>query len=327
MAITKIKKITTRLDRTVNYALNSEKTDLVNALDYVLNSGKTSDEQILYESAINCTSKTAFADMIATKKAHRNTDGILGYHIMQSFKPNETTPAIAHEIGVKLAQKCFGDRYEVVIGTHLDRNHLHNHIIVNSVSFIDGKKYRNKISNYYDDIRGNSDRLCREYGLSVITQQVAKSTLTYSEWLARNKGKMSWQALIRMDIDDCMKRAFNYGNFLMLMESRGYVIKQGKYLAVKPYGKEHYSRTYKLGAGYDVESIKAKIVGKDLKQELAPAKVRYKDFEKLYQKGKAKGFQALILHYMYILGVIRRNEAPEKVSKLFREDFNRGRIW
>lgn len=202
----------------------------------------------------------------------------------------------------------------------MDKEHLHNHIIFNSVSLIDGKKYRNNFHDYYGDIRGISDKLCEEYGLSIITPNADKKTVSYIEWMAQKKGRISWQSLIRMDINDAVKQAFNYGNFLVIMQNKGYEIKQGKHLAVKPYGKERFSRTYKLGDGYDEETIRAKISGKDLRKELTQYSARTYERKRYYQKGKAKGFTALCLHYMYLLGVIKRNEAPEKVSFLLKED-------
>ena len=139
---------------------------------------------------------------------------MLGYHIIQSFKPDEVTPEQAHKIGVEFAKKCFGDKYQAVIGTHLDRAHYHNHIVINSVSLIDGKKYRNDFKDYFRDIRGISDGLCKQYGLSVIKEGGDDKSLTYIEWLARKNERISWQSIIRTDIDDCIKQAFSYEIFL-----------------------------------------------------------------------------------------------------------------
>ncbi len=273
MAITKKLVINSRLNRRVNYALNEEKTTgLINSLEYALNKNKTKGEQTIYESTINCNLKTAFMDMINTKKEFNNNDKRLGYHIIQSFKPAETTPEIAHKIGYEFANRCFGDRYEVVIGTHLDKSHLHNHIIVNSVSFVDGKKYRDSKKDLFYGIRGISDEICKKYGLSIVIPNKYKKSLTYIEWLARNNERVSWQTIIRADIDDCIKQAFNYGNFLVLMEHKGYEIKQGKHVAFRPYGKERFSRSYKLGDEYGEQNIRNRIEGKDLTKELTEIK-------------------------------------------------------
>ena len=322
MAITKKFVINNRLDDRVNYVLNADKTSMENALEYAMNENKTKDEESVFKTAINCNLETAYQDMMDTKKRKRNTGGRLGYHIIQSFAPGEVTAKEAHEIGVEFTEKCFGDKYEAVVGTHIDKAHIHSHIVINSVSFIDGKKYRDSAKNLFHDIRGLSDEICRQHGLSVIIPEKEKKTLTYIEWLARNHDRVSWQTLIRNDIDDCIKQAFSYGNFLTLMEYKGYAIKQGKYIAFQPMGKERFSRGYKLGHEYSWQNIKNRIEGKDLTLE-------FKDMEQYMQKkwefvpfpkGKLKGFKALCVHYMFLLGQVKKNEAPDRESNILKED-------
>ena len=160
MAITKIIAIRDRLDKRINYAVNGEKTTLDTGITYAANPEKT--EQLFFTSAINCEScETAFAEMQATKQRCGKLGGVVGYHFIQSFAPGEVTPEQAHAIGVAIAQRLFGERYEVVVGTHLDRAHLHNHVVVNSVSFVDGKKYHSSPGSYYFEVRSTSDTLCR----------------------------------------------------------------------------------------------------------------------------------------------------------------------
>lgn len=140
MAITKVIAIRSRLDSRVNYVTNSKKTTLAAGLTYITNPEKT--EQSFFVTTINCGSpETAYREMQQVKQRFHNTGGVLGYHFIQSFAPGEVTPEQAHKIGVAFAREVFGDAYQVVIGTHLDRAHLHSHIIINSVSFLDGKKY------------------------------------------------------------------------------------------------------------------------------------------------------------------------------------------
>ena len=164
MAIIKVFAVRKQLKKTVNYITDSEKTDsdLANKIDYALNAEKTSSEQFLYESVINLPDvKTAYAHMQATKERFDKTGGVLGYHIIQSFKPGEITADQCHELGRKMAGKMFGAGYEIVIGTHLNKEHLHNHIVVNSVSFTDGKKLRfNK--QIYREFQKISDQLWRK---------------------------------------------------------------------------------------------------------------------------------------------------------------------
>ena len=161
------------MDDSIKYATNAEKTSvevLEGKIEYARNGEKT--EKHIYETALNCFSaSTAYSEMQRTKEKWHKTGGVLGYHFIQSFKPKEATPKQVHQIGVEFARRCFGERFEVVIGTHLDRNHLHNHIVVNSVSFADGKKYHSNAKSYFGEIRKISDEICREYGLSVIEPQ------------------------------------------------------------------------------------------------------------------------------------------------------------
>lgn len=324
MAITKKFVIHQRLDDRVGYVLNDEKTSLDDMLEYATNDDKTVTLKKEYKTALNCNLETAYQDMIATKKRKNATGGRLGYHIIQSFKPGEVTAEEAHEIAIELAQRSFGD-YEVVIGTHIDKEHIHSHIVVNSVSVITGKKYRDTAKDLFDGIREASDQLCREHGLSVVTPKEEKKSLTYIEWLARQGKRTSWQSLIRMDIDDCIQQAYDFGNFLVLMRLKGYEIKQGKYIAFLPMGKDRFSRGYKLGHNYTQENIQRRIAGlrattefKDM-QTYLNSKNDYKPFPKV-RKGS---FQALCLHYMYLLGQVKKNKAPDRVSNLVKEDLIR----
>lgn len=324
MAYTKILVIKSRLDIRVNYVINEDKTGLSTSMEYALNEEKTSDERVLFESTINCMKDTAYRSMMKTKKRYHKEGGVLGYHIIQSFKPDEVTPQQAHNIGVEFAMQCFGDKYQAVVGTHLDRAHYHNHIVINSVSFVDGKKYRNDFKDYFRDIRGISDGLCRQYGLSVIKEDDSDKSLTYFEWLVRQNKRTSWQTLIRNDIDDCIKQAFNYGNFLTLLEHKGYEIKQGKYIAFRPFGKERFSRGYKLGTEYSHENIRNRIEGKDLKLELSEVK-RYSKRKQnsLYPKGKVVGIKTLYAHYLYLMGLVKKNKLPDRAAFVLKEDLLR----
>lgn len=186
MAVTKVFAIRTRLDDRINYVTNGEKTALNAAVTYAVNPEKT--EQFFFTSALNCSSAdTALAEMQETKRRFGKPGGVLGYHFIQSFKPGEVTPEQAHALGVEFAKRLFGDRYEVVIATHLDKQHLHNHLVVNSVSLLDGKKYHSSPGSYYATVRGTSDALYQENNLSVITPQGKGQH--YAEWKAAQTGK------------------------------------------------------------------------------------------------------------------------------------------
>jgi hypothetical protein len=324
MAITKKFVIHSRLDDRVGYVLNDDKTSLDDMLEYATNDDKTVTLKKAYKTALNCNLETAYQDMMATKKRKNATGGRLGYHIIQSFAPGEVTAEQAHEIAIELARRSFGD-YEVVIGTHIDKEHIHSHIVVNSVSVVTGKKYRDTSADLFDGIRGVSDQICREHGLSIVVPEKERKTLSYIEWLARQRKRVTQQSLIRMDIDDCINQAYDFGNFLVLMRLKGYEIKQGKYISFCPFGKEHFSRGYKLGHDYSLENIQRRIVGLRTTTEFKDMQsyVRQKYDFKPFPKIKKGSFRALCLHYMYLLGQVKRNKAPDRVSNIMKEDLLR----
>lgn len=194
MAITKIWAIKDSVNRVVTYTLNPEKTEIsqfmlnfesmTDLMDYVTQDSKT--ERKLCVSGVNCDPSTAVKEMELTKQRYFKEDGILAFHAVQAFVHNEVTPELAHKIGVELAEKIWGERFEVVVSTHLDRKHIHNHFVINSVLFSDGKKfYDNKET--YREMRKQSDYLCEKYSLSVIRKPQNRGH-HYSEWLAENNG-------------------------------------------------------------------------------------------------------------------------------------------
>ena len=206
MAYTKVFAIRARLDDRVKYAVNGEKTELDERIVYTADPEKT--DTVRFVTTLNCRpAETAFAAMQKTKKKYKKMGGVLGYHFIQSFAPGEVTPEQAHEIGCEFARRLFGEDYEVVIGTHLDKAHPHNHIVVNSVSRTDGHKYHSSPESYYNDVRGTSDALCRENDLSVITPQGKGKH--YAEWKAEQGGKPTVRGIIRADIDTIIGQAYD----------------------------------------------------------------------------------------------------------------------
>lgn len=205
MAYTKVFAIRARLDDRVKYAVNGEKTELDERIVYTADPEKT--DTVRFVTTLNCRSaETAFAAMQKTKKKYKKTGGVLGYHFIQSFAPGEVTPEQAHEIGCEFARRLFGEDFEAVIGTHLDKAHPHNHIVVNSVSRTDGHKYHSNPKSYYNDVRSTSDALCRENDLSVIAPQGKGKH--YAEWKAEQGGKPTVRGVIRADIDTIIGQAY-----------------------------------------------------------------------------------------------------------------------
>lgn len=228
MAVTSIWRVHGRVGKVLDYVENAEKTtavsngdgDLSDVIDYAIQQHKTSQSQMRdgekivqrFVSGINCHPNTAGLEMQKVKKFYGKEDGVIAYHGYQSFAPGEATPEIAHEIGVKLAQRLWGDRYQVLVATHLDRaNHLHSHFVINTVSFVDGIKYH-RTKQDYKEMQRASDALCKEYGLSVIRNPKGRGK-TYSEWAAEKDGKPTLRGVIRSDIDRAILASTTQRNF------------------------------------------------------------------------------------------------------------------
>ena len=327
MAITKIIAIRDRLDKRVNYAVNGEKTTLDTGITYAANPEKT--EQLFFTSAINCDScETAFAEMQATKRRFGKLGGVVGYHFIQSFTPGEVTPEQAHAIGVAFAQRLFGERYEEAIGTHMDRAHLHNHVVVNSVSFVDGKKYHSSPGSYYFEVRSTSDTLCWENDLSTITPQGKGKH--YAEWKAENTGKPTIRGIIRGDIDSIIGEAYTYETFLMLLRRRGYVVQNRpdrKYVTVLPPGGKRTIRLDSLGEGYTEQDIRRRLAAqREGGVQTAPAmtrtgkRYRVRGKRLTGPKKKITGFQALYLRYLYLLRGTHRKKNFRRVPFSMRHE-------
>ncbi|HWS43333.1 MAG TPA: relaxase/mobilization nuclease domain-containing protein [Pseudoflavonifractor sp.] len=343
MAYTKILVIHNRLDKCVDYALDEEKTSLSTAIDYALNRDKT--EQTCYESSINCELGSAYADMVETKRRWGRGDRARrGYHIIQSFAPGEVMPDTAHAAGVELARRLLGDRYEVIISTHLNKAHLHNHLVFNSVSFIDGKMYRDNFRDYYggdgEGIRGTSDAICRTHGLSVIEPE--GKGRQYSEWEAEKSGKPTVRELVRRDVDAAIADSYTMKSFWQRLEQVGYSVKRGpniKNITVRPpWGKKNI-RLDGLGEGYTEEAIKARLAAGRSGEEPAFATAeppppsaqswytpgrRYRVRNGIhYRPHKLRGFRALYFKYLYLLGAIPKRRPRNRAALSLREEIIR----
>ena len=313
-----------RLDRAVKYVMNKEKTTAVSlqdALDYAANRDKT--EQSCFESSYACTLETAFADMRQTKERWHKSGGVQGYHLVQSFAAGEVTPELAHQIAKELADRMLGGRYEYVIGTHLNTGHIHSHIVWNSVSCVDGKKYRSNYKNYVTEIRAVSDELCRKYKLSVIdTENSHHVAKPYAEWLAEKNGQPTWRTAIRQDVDDAIRQSLTWRQFVASLQDKGYELRfNRKYPVLRPPGKERYVRFKTLGKRYTPEAIQTRI--------LYPQSYRpYVENPRTIKHGrlhsgkkprrKLTGLRALYYRYLYELGALPRK--PRRPSYAVRQD-------
>ena len=313
-----------RLDRAVKYVMNKEKTTAVSlqdALDYAANRDKT--EQSCFESSYACTLETAFSDMRQTKEHWHKSGGVQGYHLVQSFAADEVTPELAHRIAKELADRVLGGRYEYVIGTHLNTGHIHSHIVWNSVSCVDGKKYRSNYKSYVTEIRAVSDELCRKYKLSVIdTENSNHVAKPYVEWLAEKNGQPTWRTAIRQDVDEAIQQSLTWRQFLNALERKGYEVRMGrKYPVLRPPGKERFVRFKTLGKRYTPEAIQTRIL---YPQSYHP----YVENPPTIQHGrlhsgkkphrKLTGLRALYYRYLYELGALPRK--PSRPSYAVRQD-------
>ncbi len=337
MATTAIWDVTDRLDRVIDYATNPQKTEnhdfsspnfqgLQNVLAYTQQDAKT--EKQFYVTGINCDIDTACEQMGRTKLQFQKTDGILAFHGYQAFAPGEATPEIAHAIGVKLAKELWGERFEVLVSTHLDKQHLHNHFVLNSVSFTDGKRYYDNNATYAL-MRQTSDRLCREYSLSVIENPKRGKSKHYAEWKSEQEGKPTWRGLIREDVDKAIAASMTFTQFITALREQGYEVKTGvKYIAVRPQGKERFVRLKTLGDNYAEEAIKQRILqNRNPKRPPPlpePKRKRYALKGSVKTNKKITGLQALYFHYLYKMGILPRKRASNKRSHfLLREDLRR----
>jgi len=242
MAVTKIKPI---------------KGGLKRALDYIQNPDKT-DEKMLV-SSFGCAYETAYEEFEFTLSKSMQKGNNLGHHLIQSFEPGESTPEQAHEIGRRLADEITKGRHEYVLTTHIDRGHIHNHLIFCAASFIDHKKYISNKRSYYE-IRNFSDKLCKEYGLSVVVPGQDKGK-HYAEYAADMTGGGSWKSKLKMAIDTLIPESKDFEDLLKRLEASGHEIKRGKHISVRAPGQERFTRTKTLGVDYTEDAITKRIAG------------------------------------------------------------------
>ena len=304
MATTKIWKIKNRFD---------------NVIDYVSNKDKTDNKK--YVSGINCLPETAFKEMSIVKKQYNKTGGILGFHAYQSFKGCEVTSDEAHEIGIRLAEELWGDRFQVIVATHINTKNVHNHFFINSVSFVDGKKYYdNKVN--YAIMRKTSDDLCKEYELQTLEEKSF-----YKNISSRYARSSKYLDEIRADIDYAISQAGIYNDFTKILTKMGYELnhEHNKMSIRKPPYKRYTRVERTFGEEYSRESIlfriKHSVAFKVPFPEYHTLMGRFKRKSKtsIRNKPKAKGLRALYYYYCYLLKVFTNQKYPPKYSKAMKE--------
>ena len=243
------------------------KTTLKKAIEYICNGDKTDDE--IYVTTHLCSRENAHKEFELTKKQFKSRTKTLAHHLIQSFVPEEVGFEEAHQVGIELCEKILGNKYEYVFATHIDKDHIHNHIIFNSIDVDKGKVYHSYYGSYMV-IRNQSDRLCREHNLSVIDQETQKEIneikrrkfVNWYDWNEDKKGS-SYKSRLQFDIDRTIKQSINWQDFLSKMESYGYEIKIGKHIAFRSENQQRFTRAKTIGNNYSEEKIKDRILNKE----------------------------------------------------------------
>ena len=313
MAVIKIKNIKSNLQAVINYGKNGDKT-----------------ENGILVSSVNCSVDTAYEEIALTKKFFHKEDDVLGYHIIQSFKGNEVSPKLSNQIGKELAEELWGDKYQVVICTHINKENVHNHLILNSVSFADGIKYHNSKAQIAF-LKETSDRLCLNYGLSIVDTPKANKEKEIRQknidYFNRTDEKM--QRIIT-DIDEAIKSAKKYSDFKLILKSKGYenIKDSGKYLSLKtPYYSRNIRINRAFGEKYSVEGIKERIYGY-IKEDLPPVANHKKRYYKKIYTGpkinksllKTSSFYRLYVHYLYFFGILpAKNQYKELSPEYYKQ--------
>ena len=304
MAVTKILARKGRLDMGIRYILNGDKTQ----------------EQIL-TAHLNCDPGRECRQMLDTKRAVGKEGGVQYYHIIQSFQPGEVTPEQALEIATAFAQEHLPG-YETVIGVHVDKNHIHAHLIFNSVNADTGEKYHSNTRSYYQQIRATSDRLCREHGLSVIMQGSPGKAVSYIEWLRQSRGQPTFRSMLEADLRTAIEDANDLGHFYMLMEHKGYEIHHGNRLGFRLRGQERFMYPGRKNPLFMEDGIRAAIQsGLDaIEAGHRPAVIPRPLYQPFKKHPKYSGFMALYVHYLYVLGKIGQRQYPPRMTPQLRQE-------
>ena len=346
MAVTSLWRVRGYIGKVLLYAENPDKTTnpetipsapeanreaLEDVIAYAGREAATNRRQLV--TGVNCTAGTARSEMIAVKKRFRKEDGTIAYHGYQSFQEGEVTPEQAHRIGIRLAEELWGERYQVLVATHVDKaSHIHSHFVINTVSFVDGRKFY-RSNEDYTRMREVSDRLCREYGLSVVRHPEGRRE-NYSAWSAEKNGKPTNRSLIRADIDRAIAASLTEAEFFLTLTDMGYELKltaeSGKTLqrpSLRPQGAARFYRFDRLGEEYTLDTIKSRILERIRRQEPFP-----EDEQRRYRKyrtehpphTKAKGIAALYYYYCYELHILLRFPASvTRLSAVMRQDLRK----
>ena len=243
------------------------------------------------------------------------------YHIIQSFKPGEVTPEQALEIATEFAKEHLPG-YEIVIGVHVDREHIHAHLVFNSVNADTGEKYHSNAQSYYQQIRATSDRLCREHGLSVIMEGSPGKAVSYIEWLRQSRGQPTFRSMLEADLRTTIQDANDLGHFFMLMEHKGWEISHGNLLGFRLRGQDRFMYPGRENLLFTEEGIRAAIQSglEDIEAGRRPAMIYRAPYRPYKKHPKYTGIMALYVHYLYVLGKIGQQHYPPRMTPQLRQE-------
>ena len=331
MATTSLWKVDKRLDHVIDYATDEEKTkndnergnfdSIEKLITYATNPAKT--EKLFYTTGINCKVDNAVKEMQFIKKLYGKEKGILDFHGYQSFKEGEVTSEIAHEIGVRLAEEMWGDRFQVIVSTHLNTDNIHNHFVINSVSFKDGYKYYSNLSNTAL-LRKTSDEICEEYGLSVLKEKTCKSGINFENFYKKSMRNSDYYKFAKEDIDYAIEHSWTYQEFMKKLKNMGYeVYFRANKISVRRYPYKRNIRIERaFGEEYSIENIKNKIFSRYPSREEV---IKPKTYDKkLFYKGSVKKLRkpkviiALYYYYCYLLKVYSKKNLNYKLTPEMR---------
>ena len=296
----------------------ARKGPLADGVGYILNEEKT---DALLTIHLNCDPGREVREMLDTKRAYGKKDGVQYYHVIQSFKPGEVTPELALEIATEFAREHLPG-FETVISVHVDKEHIHAHLIFNSVNADTGRKYHSNAQTYYKQLRAASDRLCREHGLSVIIEGDSSKAVSYIEWLRQSKGQPTFRSMLEADLRTAIEDANDLGHFFMLMEHMGWEINHGNRLGFRLRGQDRFMIPGRKNPMFTEDGILAAIQGNlsaiEAGQRLPSAyRVPYRPYKK---HPKYTGFLALYVHYLYVLGKIEKRQYPPRMTPQLRKE-------
>ena len=337
MAVTKIWRIKGRIDNVINYAGNTDKTTftetqkqaLEDVIEYAANEDKT--EKKIFVSTVNCSAEYAKDQFNTVKKRFRKEDGTVAFHAYQSFAPREATPQQAHDIGVALAKELWGDSFQVLIATHLNTDCLHNHFVINSVSFRDGKRFHSTADSYRV-MKETSDRLCREHGLSIVEEAKGRGK-SYHQYQMEAAGMPTRYNAARRALDEAMARSCNLQELKANLKSMGYQCSfapNRKYWTITMPGWKKPIRTYRLGDEYSREAIEQRVFSNGSEARSLRIREGYKRVPQYNLKRRIDrimgrtSLEKLYLRYCYELGYLPKyNQNPSRVHTLLKDELLR----